>query len=160
MRKAISMSEFARRMKVSRPVISRGVADGRLKDSVGVDSRGRPVITNVTLARREWKRNASAKPTNGTQDQDVTLSEARRLLTLERQKALEIANAVKLGELVSVVLVERDHFEAMRTVRDSMLNIPDRVAAELAAESSSTEVHARLDAEIRQALASTAKRLA
>jgi hypothetical protein len=152
------MSEFARRMKVSRPVISRGVADGRLKDSVGVDSRGRPVITNVTLARREWKRNASAKPTNGTQD--VTLSEARRLLTLERQKALEIANAVKLGELVSVVLVERDHFEAMRTVRDSMLNIPDRVAAELAAESSSTKVHARLDAEIRQALDSTAKRLA
>jgi hypothetical protein len=39
-----------------------------------------------------------------------------------------------------------------RIVRDSMLNIPDRVAAELAAETDPFKVQQRLSAEIRLAL--------
>jgi hypothetical protein len=39
-----------------------------------------------------------------------------------------------------------------RLVRDAMLNIPDRVAAELAAETNQFKVHQRLTHEIRRAL--------
>ncbi len=52
--------------------------------------------------------------------------------------------------------VDADEIEAVafraRVVRDSLLDIPDRLAAVLAAESDSRKVHALLSAEIRQAL--------
>ena len=54
-------------------------------------------------------------------------------------------------------LVSRDEvtvaaFTKARTVRDNLLNIPDRLAAMLAAEVDPTQVHQILSDEIRKAL--------
>ena len=54
-------------------------------------------------------------------------------------------------------LVSRDEiqvaaFNRYRTFRDGMLNIPDRLAAVLAAESDPRQVHELLSTEIRKAL--------
>jgi len=54
-------------------------------------------------------------------------------------------------------LVSRDEmqvaaFNRYRTFRDGMLNIPDRLAAVLAAESDPSRVHELLSTEIRKAL--------
>lgn len=71
---------------------------------------------------------------------------------VERAKLLEIKAKVEAGKFVDVDDVEVAAFNRARVVRDSLLNIPDRLAAVLAAESDAREVHALLSAEIRQAL--------
>ena len=43
-------------------------------------------------------------------------------------------------------------FSKARIARDSLLNIPDRIAAVLAAEDDQEKIHALLSSEIRQAL--------
>jgi len=56
------------------------------------------------------------------------------------------------GKLVSRDEVQVAAFNKFRTFRDGMLNIPDRVAAVLAAESDPAMVHEILAIEIRKAL--------
>lgn len=56
------------------------------------------------------------------------------------------------GKLISRDEVEVAAFNKYRTFRDGMLNIPDRLAAMLAAENSPVRVHELLTAEIRKAL--------
>ncbi len=56
------------------------------------------------------------------------------------------------GKLVSRDEVEIAAFNKFRTFRDGMLNVPDRVAAVLAAETDTAKVHEILTAEIRRAL--------
>ena len=64
--------------------------------------------------------------------------------------ALELAE--KEARLVPKAEVEREAFKVARMVRDSLLNIPDRVAAELAAETNQFRVHERLKLELRRAM--------
>ena len=58
----------------------------------------------------------------------------------------------KSGKLISADEVEREYFNIARTVRDSLLNIPGRVSAILAAESDEVKVNEILNEEITQAL--------
>ena len=61
---------------------------------------------------------------------------------------------VREEELVESSLVKRQAFTAARTVRDSLGNIPDRVANQFAAETDPVEIHRVLTNEIRKALES------
>lgn len=94
-----------------------------------LDSEGLPVLPkNPTIAQsREFKEAYGA-----------------RIEKLNHDKAA--------GLLVEVAKVKRDAFKLARSVRDAMLNIPDRLAAELAAQTDATRIHQRLTEEIRQAL--------
>jgi hypothetical protein len=56
------------------------------------------------------------------------------------------------GKLVEVDKVKAAAFRTARAVRDGMLNLPDRVAHELAHETNPAAVHARLSNEIRTIL--------
>jgi hypothetical protein len=56
------------------------------------------------------------------------------------------------GTLVRAAEVEKAIFEATRAARDAMLNIPNRIAAELASETDPHRIHTRLTAEINLAL--------
>ena len=58
----------------------------------------------------------------------------------------------KTAKLISRDEVQVAAFTKARTVRDNLLNIPDRLAATLAAESDSDKVHQMLTEEIRKAL--------
>ena len=81
------------------------------------------------------------------------------MATLERGRKLRLENDLKDGRLVEVSQAAREAFEAARTIREAMLNIPARVSAELAAESDAARVYSKLDAALREALNSTADRL-
>jgi hypothetical protein len=63
----------------------------------------------------------------------------------------------KSGTLVEVSKVKEAAFKLARTVRDGLLNIPDRVSAELAHETDAAKLHARLTAEIRLVLEALAE---
>ena len=58
----------------------------------------------------------------------------------------------ELGQLVEAAEVHASAFKIGRQIRDGMLNIPDRMAAILAAESDPKKLHALLVTEIRQVL--------
>lgn len=73
----------------------------------------------------------------------------RERLTVALQ-ALDYQKA--LGVLVSADEVRRLSARRYRAIRDRLLNIPDRVAAVLAAERDPAQVHAQLTAELKRVL--------
>lgn len=61
------------------------------------------------------------------------------------------------GKLVEADQVQRRSFDTARIVRESMLNIPDRVAAQLAGETDARRIHELLTGEITKALEAVAE---
>jgi hypothetical protein len=53
-----SFRAFAKTIGVSHQMVSKAHQRGRLSRSIGRDGAGRPCITDVALARREWRENA------------------------------------------------------------------------------------------------------
>lgn len=89
-----------------------------------------------------------------------SLIEAQRLATLERARKLRYENDISAGRLVSTEAAAKEAFEAARIIRESILNLPARLAGELAAETDPARVHMRLEAALREALNATADQLA
>lgn len=83
-----------------------------------------------------------------------TLVEAQRLATNERARKLKLDNDTRQGRLIAVERVAKDAFEAERIRREAVLNLPARIASELAAEwgLDSNKVYVRLDRALRMAL--------
>ena len=82
------------------------------------------------------------------------INESRAKSEHFRAELARIDLEVKEEELVESSLVKRQAFTAARTVRDSLGNIPDRVANQFAAETDPVEIHRVLTDEIRKALES------
>lgn len=66
--------------------------------------------------------------------------------------AAELDYQKDLGNLVPIADVREANFSRYRTLRDKLLNIPDRVATILAAEREPTRVHQQLTEEIKRVL--------
>ena len=165
----ITVAEYARQKGVSHEAVRKAVKVGRLSRSVVFDAKGKPRL-DPALADQEWAANtdnsqqrvpavapprqpdpepetqAAPEPRTGTFQQARTLREAymARLAKLEYEE--------KSGKLVQADAVKNEAFKTARMVRDNLLNIPDRVAGELAAESNQFKIHQRLTLEIRRAL--------
>jgi transcriptional regulator with XRE-family HTH domain len=151
--KGLSLRALAKRLGVSHTAVRKGVESGRLSASI---ARGK--VIDVGLARTEWAAGATKEPPKETGG--GTLVQAQLEATRERTIGLRLANRLKRGRLVDAETARRDAFDCARAVRDAVLNIPDRVAAELAAETDPDRVHARLDDELRKALEAAAEVLA
>jgi hypothetical protein len=82
----------------------------------------------------------------------VAKSRARIEFYKAEQERLEFEK--KLGSLVDHEEVRQSAIKIARSVRDSMMNIPDRLSAELAAETDTFKIHQRLSSEIRKCLES------
>jgi hypothetical protein len=151
----LTLRAFARKLGVSHTAVEKAIHAGRLRKCVGRDRSGRPVIADVKLGQREWTEGASKPSSNG--HGDISLLEAQRQVAIERARGLRLANRIKRGELLAARVVERENYEAAKGIRDAILNVPDRIAAELAAEPDAGRLHARLVAELRKALESIAE---
>lgn len=64
----------------------------------------------------------------------------------------ELDAAKRRGELVAVADVRQAGFRRYRSMRDKLLTIPDRLAAQLAAERDPVMVHAAIAREVKQVL--------
>lgn len=171
----ISLRALARDLGVNDKAIRKGVASGRLRDSVGRSADGTPHIVDLELARREWVErarsaraaadrpaaavSAPAAPATRTivagepgRAVVLSLADAQSLTMMERNRKLKRENDEAEGRLVLVDKVAREAFESMRTIREAMLNIPARIAGELAAIADPARVSIMLDGAIRQAL--------
>lgn len=157
----VSQAEYARLRGVSRQYVGQMVAKsvirltGRKVDTDQADAALAAVREPVRPERRGEAPAAApdvpALPRSGG-DLPTLLLKTRIKSEVERAKLLEIKAKVEAGKYVDADDVKVAAFNKARVVRDALLNIPERLAAVLAAESDARRVHQLMVAEIRSAL--------
>lgn len=158
-----SAKAYAKHRGVSLPTVITAISNGRLEQSV--KRRGQGYQIDPVKADAEWlantdtgqgapahAKNAPADEPDTDDDQPITYAQARAQHERFKARLAQLELEEREAKLVQAAEVTREAFRVARLVRDSMLNIADRVAAELAAESNQFKVHQRLTHEIRRAL--------
>lgn len=159
-RKTFSVAGYARHRGVTPAAVRYAIKTGALKKAVVQRDPEKPLKIDVEIADQEWVTDvrtdgvfevpnvANAEPTGNAQIDTVNARAKKEAydaelarLKVEKEKA----------KLVEVDEVKAEAFKLARAVRDALLNIPDRVAGELAAETDEFKIHKRLTEEIRQA---------
>ena len=157
----VSQAEYARQRGVSRQYVGQMVAkgiiglSGRKVDTEQADA-ALAALREPARPERRPKSEVSA-PTPGAQqtnsgDLPTLLLKSRIKSEVERAKLLEIKARFEAGKYIAVDDVKVAAFNRARVVRDALLNIPERLAAMLAAEGDARRVHQILATEIRSAL--------
>jgi hypothetical protein len=157
----LSSKAYAKHRGCTQPAVLAAISSGRLHRSVKRHGNGYQI--DVELADQEWSANTdSGSGTPGhtssqaqpAPDGDMPISYAEARAQHERFKArlAQLELEEREGKLVQADDVRRESYRAARLVRDALLNLPDRVAGELAAETNQFKVHQRLVLEIRRAL--------
>lgn len=164
----VSQAEYARQRGVSRQYIGQMVAkgvirlQGRKVDPAQADAALAAVREPARPERRATPKaepalkplvpatELPALPQGG--DLPTLLLKTRIKSEVEKAKLLEIKARVEAGKYVDADEVKVAAFNKARVVRDALMNIPERLAAVLAAETDASRVHAMLTSEIRAAL--------
>ncbi len=173
---ALSLRGYAKHRGVSLKAVQKAIASGRItkRDDGRIDPQA---------ADLNWERNTGPRPQpsqkpapaiphhNVQHHAEVPAREPNDPIKLETGLEYSKAQAVRESYLARLTkidfeecsgkLVNRDEvqvaaFNKFRQFRDRMLNIPDRLAAEAAAESDASRVHALITDEIRKALLESA----
>lgn len=174
----VSAAQYAKLRNITKQAVSKAIAEGKLPTAAV--KKGHGYAIDVDLADREWKDNtnpAMGSPHHSTPKginlpdelkpiginievggdalravgtESLAVSKAKREAFMAELARLEYE--LKAGQLVPIEDVKKEAFRTARIVRDTILNIPDRLAAELAAEPNQFNVHKRLSEELRKAL--------
>ena len=162
----VSQAEYARQRGVSRQYVGQMVAKGVIgltNRKVDTERADAALAALREPARPERRPNPgtpvqvpSAPPSPALPtyagDLPTLLLKSRIKSEVERAKLLEIKARVEAGKYIAVDDVKAAAYNRARVVRDALLNIPERLAAMLAAEADERRVHQILAAEIRAAL--------
>ena len=164
----VSQAEYARQRGVSRQYIGQMVSKGviELKNKKVDPTQADKALASVREPARPERRSQTktepapspvSLPSDTPQlpqrgDLSTLLLKTRIKSEVEKAKLLEIKARVEAGKYVDADEVKVAAFNRARVVRDALLNIPERLAAVLAAEEDASRVHALLHAEIRSAL--------
>ncbi len=169
----LTRTDYGEQRGVSRQYIGRLIREGVIPT---INDKIDPVQADAILeARREPARQThqDRKAENAIESAAVNVSAPRplsdsQLPTLllktriksesEKAKLLEIKAKVEGGKYVDVDEVRAAAFKQARTVRDNILNIPDRLAPVLASLNDAAEIHKKLQEELNKALAELTKK--
>ncbi len=151
----VSLRQYAKHRGVSHTAVEKAVKQGRIR----LTPEGK---IDVEAADREWSRNSSPvnapRPVSRAPEahdgaaHGPTYAQSRAVRELYLARLAKIEFEERASKLVSRDEVTVAAFTRARTVRDNLLNIPDRLSAMLAAESDPTQVHQILSDEIRKVL--------
>ena len=176
------VSQYIAQGKISATKIGRGyeidpaVADRELEGSIDQRSRNatpppspppkpKPVAIDKPLIEPEPPPEPAKppKPPKHTKEPIAqpmqggpTYAEAQRAREVYRAERERLKLLQEKGELVSAADVQSAAFQAARTVRDALMALPDRLAAQLAATTDAKLCHNLLAEELRVALRSLA----
>ena len=137
----ISIRAYARPRGVSHTAVEQAIAAGRI--STLHDGSIDPATADA-----DWERN-TLYPRGGSSSQ---FAQARTVHEHYRARLAKLDYEERVGQLVRADEVRETAFNTYRQFRDRMLTIPDRIAAELAAETDAARAHQLLAGEIRNAL--------
>lgn len=154
----ITASEYAKQRGVTKQAVSKALRDGRI--SYTEDENGRKMIDPST-ADQEWNdnthvpRSAPKEPSISTDKPPKvgpSYADSRRIREAYQAQLAKLDFEERRGKLVSSDQVKTEAFKIGRAVREAILNVPDRIAAELAGETDQHKVHTRLREELEKAL--------
>lgn len=167
---SVTLTAYAKMKGVSTEAVSKAVRVGRLSKSVVFDAKSRPRVIPA-IADQEWSDNTNSaqqrvpavapprpepapepEPQARDEPKTATFQQARTLREAYMARLAKLEFDEKSGLLVKADAVKNEAFKTARIVRDGLLNIPDRIAAELANETNQFKVHQRLTHEIRRVL--------
>jgi hypothetical protein len=155
MSELVSQYEWAKRSGFSKQYANRLVKAGKIRlinGKVDIDE------ANATLAStKNPSKPETRKGLQNVTDLSTLLLKTRIKNEMEKGKLLEGKAKAEIGELVSVEEVKTSAFNKARIVRDNLLNIPDRVASQLASISDEKKIHEILLTEIRTVLEALAE---
>ena len=146
----IKQSQWAKRHGFSRQYAGQLVQSGVIQLTGGlVDAQQADA---AIAALRDPNQPQRRKNTSDVTELSTLLLKTRIKNEMERGKLLEARAKAEIGELVSVEDVKVAAFNKARIIRDSLMNIPDRVASLLASIDDAHKIHEVLLQEIRIAL--------
>ncbi|MFH0730749.1 MAG: hypothetical protein V2B19_30940 [Pseudomonadota bacterium] len=165
--KIVLASELAKDVGVSsariRALIGRGILDDAIIERPFLRTgpykldliKARDCLNKYLSVKQESNiragRSGSVRSSKLLSDRDKLLrAQIRKELATAKIRENELATAE--GKLVNFEDMKREIFSGSRMVRDAIMNIPDRVAAIIAAETDEHKVRLLLDREIRQSL--------
>lgn len=176
---SVGLREYGRMRGISGEAVRKAILSGRLIKSISYDEKNRPRI-DPSMADQEWaaytntKRGSHShaepaghpaaersKPAEITDDEPAPRGPGNAASTFAQSRAVKEAYLARLaklefeeksGKLVEADQIKDEAFRLARTVRDGILNVPDRISAELAAETDAFKIHQRLSDELRKAL--------
>ena len=144
---------YAKHRGMSHTAVQKAIASGRISTLPNgmIDS---------DVADREWIENTEIRPRGSSHrrpdDDDAfgaaQYTKARAVREHYQARLAKLEYEEKVGSLISKDEVQVATFNQFRQYRDGMLNLPDRVAAMLAAESDAAKCYEILATEIRKAL--------
>ena len=143
----MSISAYARHRKVSLAAVQEALKKGRIHFT---DTEGKWI--NPTQADRDWSQNTDLSKVREDNETAKGYANARaaREHYLARLAKLEFEE--KSAKLIDADKVQREAFEIARRVRDHLLNIPDRISAELVGITDQSTMHTVLTRELNAAL--------
>jgi len=168
---ALSLRKYALHRGVSLRAVQKAIASGRIQttpegkiDAAAADAlwdrntAPRPSSASARPVRQSESRSTvrvgrmhdSAEPVELPAAGGLDYSRARTVTETYRAKLCKIEFEERSGKLISRDEVQVAAFNRFRMFRDRMLNIPDRLAAVVAAESDVASVHQTLSSEIRK----------
>lgn len=171
----VNKLDYARMRGISRQAVYKAINTGKIV--AAVDDNG---MIDVEVADRLWAENThpfagarSHQKKRGHKKPEEVIKAAMEIgidpasvPTLMESKTVEAAYKAKLAQieyeektarLVDAEKIKKEAFRLARVLRDSMMAIPDRLAAELAGVTDPFVVHQKLTDEIRSAISEVAK---
>src|SRR3989338_1374870 len=148
--KLMSMSSYAKHRKVSLAAVQDALQRGRIhfKDVRGkwIDplQADRDLVQNTDMAKTRKHEPETSQSKNYAAARAAREHYQARLAKLEYEE--------KSGKLIDAEKVKKDAFELARRVRDHILNIPDRISAELVGITDQPTMHSVLLRELNTAL--------
>lgn len=153
----VNMAEYARIRGCSRAAVTRAAQNGRIRLVAG--------LVNVAEADHDWPRTAGP-PTlgvrsngNGRMPADLDYWSSRAQHESVKTRLAELELAKEEGRLLDAEAVQREIFDCVRTLRERLQIIPNRLSGILACEQDEDKIHRILEDTIKQELADLAERL-
>lgn len=143
----ITKTKFAQKHGFSKQYVSELVRKGKIVP----DSNG---LLDEDEADYMLELNRSVTPSKKSDQNNINYLYAKSRLQneIEKGKLLKLERAEKEQSLIPAEEVRKTLFTKGRVLRDALLNVPDRVSAELAGISDEKQIHKILTREITDCL--------
>ena len=157
----MTKTEYAKHRGVSKPYITKLAKNGVLVLRGGkVDVRASDTVLDDKPVDEVDPPPAQASPAGPAPrpaaeslgQAGASFGQARTIEMVFRAKLRRLEFETKQGRLIEAVAVRKTIAEAVRSLRDGILGLPDRLATVLAAESDSKKVHVTLKTELTREL--------
>ena len=167
-----TFQDYADRVQVSRAYLYKLIGKGKIQpvkrgkkkyiDATKADTvlkfqpaaRQVPLKPKINGSKKKTTNRAEALDPMATRpEQGMDILELERIKTYQQARKLQLENDVKDGLLVDASEAKKLFFETGRNIRDSILNIPARVAP-LAVKKSQHEIEMLIMDELKKALSS------